>query len=73
MASTSTRDDSPRLHVPSPKAASNGKKEMPQKQPFDFDHVFQYRHGEQILVNTEFGMWPGTVSCNMQLIYFKFI
>jgi hypothetical protein len=24
-------------------------------------------------VNTEFGMWPGTVSCNMQLIYFKFI
>jgi hypothetical protein len=50
-----------------PKSAGKAK-EMPQKQPLA--PVFQ--PGEQIIVDTQIGMWPGIVSCNLNLIAFNF-
>jgi hypothetical protein len=50
-----------------PKSTGKGTLEILQKQPLE--SVFQ--PGEQIIVDTQIGMWPGIVSYNLNLITFN--
>jgi hypothetical protein len=44
-----------------PKLTGKGTKEIPQKQQLEPE----VRPGEQIIVDTQIGLWPGIVSCNL--------